>query len=88
MEDYRVGYGSNDLVEIYDKQQYVEVAESYSPFDYIRYRNIDDISVMKLKTPLNFSDTVGPACIENDYTKIYEGILQVGFCFFLFEIQT
>lgn len=76
-KNYRVGFGSNDLVQIYDEKKYIEVAESYTPFEYLRYRNIDDISLIKLKTPLNFSESVAPACLETDYNRIYEGILQV-----------
>lgn len=51
---------------------------TYSPWDYIARHNIDDISMIKLKTPLVFSDSVQPACLDTNDTELYDGTLQVG----------
>lgn len=61
----RVGYGDNDLVAIYDLNKYAEVENiiNHEFYDNISHEN--DISLIKLKKPLTFSEAVQPACLPS-----------------------
>ena len=70
-----VGYGSNDLVKIYEKKQYVEVEKTLRHPYHSRIRY--DLALLKLKSPLNFTDSVQPACLPEKDEDHYEGVLKV-----------
>lgn len=72
-----VAYGENDLVKIYEKKQWVEVEAFFMHPEYDDYRVQNDIALIKLKTPLNFSDSVGPACLPASPQNHYDGLLKV-----------
>lgn len=81
--DFVVQYGSNNLLKMYDEKMYVQVEKSFPhpnhvPFNpYDPRTGSDNIALIKLATPLDFSDNVQPACLPNasfvdyrDYMKI------------------
>lgn len=89
-KSFRVGYGSNDLVELHDRELYAEVGEVHPHGKYEMEEKSDgsvqvknDIGLIKLKTPLIFSEAVRPACLPDHYQKDYYGVLEVRLSFAL-----
>ena len=72
-EDLQIGYGHNDLVEIYDWNQYAEVEEYHVHPDYNSFDLKNDIALIKIKGKLFFSETVRPACLPNQHQDLYDG---------------
>ena len=72
---FQVAYGSNDLVTIYERKQYSEVEVSYMYPDY-DWGVRNDIALVKLKQPLNFTEAVQPACLPDHHQDHYDGILK------------
>lgn len=78
IEDFQVGFGSSDLEEIYkNKTKRVDMWHAYAPFEFTARGGLDDISMIKLKKPLVFSDSVQPACLDTEFVDEYEGTLQI-----------
>ena len=79
-----IAYGDNDLVRIYEQKKIVEVEAYHVHPDFINYDLSNDIALIKLKKPLNFSDAVQPACLPDQPRDIYKNVLKVNFPIDLF----
>ena len=82
-KDYAIEFGGNDLVKLYDEDMYVEV-EKVIPHPDSAGKwprvTLNDISLMRLRKPLNFSSTVQPACLDNVHQEFYgEPLKTIGF---------
>lgn len=64
-----VQFGGNDLVELYDRDQFVRIEEviKHPEFYYSSPAQYNDLALVKLKTPLRFSDSVQPGCLGVRY---------------------
>ena len=75
-ENIWIGYGSNDLVTIYDKKQYVGVEHKFKHPEHSVIRS--DIALLKLEEPLNLTEgLVEPACLPTENRAEHDGILKV-----------
>ena len=77
--EYLVQFGGNDLVELYDRNQHVEVAEviKHPEFYEAWPSKYNDLALVKLKTPLRFTDSVQPACLNVEHQDQFSGPLRV-----------
>jgi hypothetical protein len=76
-KEYYVGYGTNDLVDMYDNNRYIEI-EGYYRYgvsqihkNEIKVNIKDQIALIKLKTPLKFNRNVQPACFAVEDQMVY-----------------
>lgn len=71
-----VGVGSNDLEELTKNLIEVKEAIFHPKFEkgYLLTRH--DLAILKLKTPLNLSDTVQPACLDTKKVELYNDWLR------------
>ena len=76
-----VAYGDNDLVKIYERKQFAEVDSYYIGVGYNSLTLLNDIALIKLKSPLNFTDSVQPACLPTQNQGHYDGVLKVKIIF-------
>ena len=80
-DSFHVGYGGNgDLYEIFERNQYakVEAIHKHPKFDKSKRGNdFNDIALVKLRSPLNFTEAVQPACLPDHHEDHYDGPLQV-----------
>ena len=82
-----IGVGNdNDLVKMFDKGK-IFSKRYYIPSDYLQTSNgiINDIALVELNNPIEFSNTVLPGCLETSKeAKFYgnQGITAVGYGFF------
>ena len=79
-DSFHIGYGGQDLVEIFERNQYakVEAIHKHPKFDKSKRSNdLNDIALVKLAQPLNFSETVQPACLPDHHEDHYDGPLKV-----------
>lgn len=76
---FHVGYSSNDLVQIYNKNWFVEIEEAIvhpgfgvkiGPNE--KPQVINDIALLKLKQPISFSKTAQPACLGVEHKEKYD----------------
>lgn len=60
-----VQFGGDDLVKLYDNDQFVRIEEVIQhPEFYDSFPlNYNDLALVKLKTPLSFTDRTQPACL-------------------------
>lgn len=73
-----IGYGDNDLVRIYDHKKYAKIQAAYRHPEYgFVESGINDIALIKLAEPLEFGETVQPACLGTEFHEHYEGALKV-----------
>ena len=75
--DLIVAHGSNDLVTMYDEKLYAEVEAIYMHPSYADRYLENDIALIKVKKPFNFSDNCQPACLPAAAQDLYEGTLKV-----------
>ena len=75
--DLIVAHGSNDLSTMYDQKLYAEVEAIYSHPKYNSWALENDIALIKVKKPFNFSDSCQPACLPTVARDHYDGILKV-----------
>lgn len=81
---FQIGYSSNDLVQIYNKNWFMEIEEAivHPDFGAIETEEgdaklVNDIALIKLKQPLRFSKNVQPACLGIEHQEKYDGSLKV-----------
>ena len=68
----------NDLVQIFNKKQYKPVKSFHQHPDYTGLLEIkNDVGLVELAEPLEFSETVQPACLDFEAREIYDGPLTV-----------
>ena len=72
-----MAHGSNDLVTMYDEKLYAEVESIYVHPDYSSWAMENDIALIKVKKPFNFSDSCQPACLPAAAQDLYDGTLKV-----------
>ena len=73
-KDYAIELPGNDLVKLYDEDMYVEAKEVVQhPESAGMWPGIttNDIGLIKLLRPLNFSSTVQPACLDTVHQEFY-----------------
>ena len=82
-EKISVGFGSNDLVEIWNRMQFVDVDQIilHPAFDRNPMKLDANLALLKLKTPLKFNESLQPVCLELDHPrKVYqEPLVGIGF---------
>lgn len=82
-EKISVGFGSNDLVDIWNRMMFVDVDQIvlHPAFDRNRTKLDANLALLRLKTPLKFNDSLQPACLELDHPrKVYqEQMVGIGF---------
>lgn len=71
IDNFRIGYGSSDLVEIYNKNKFASIEEIFVHQDSEIETHTADIALIKLKTPLKFDKTVQPACLPTKHQDKY-----------------
>ena len=78
-EDFHVAYGESDLVVRFQRNQYAEVEAVYKhPNYYPDHEIVNDIALIKLARPLEFTVAVQPACLpDHHYRWHYDGALKV-----------
>ena len=68
----------NDLVQMYDRNEYKQIEAFYRHPDFDgRYGTKNDLGLIRLDSPLKFNETVQPACLDFEEREIYEGALKV-----------
>lgn len=72
-----MAYGENDLVKIFERKQYAEVEAFYQHPEFSIDDTPNDIALIRLKQPLNFSQAVQPACLPTEHRERYDGVLKV-----------
>ena len=74
----QIGYGENDLAQIYNKKKYAQIETVYQHEDFQQFFEIvNDIAIVKLKEPLVFDKTVQPACLGTGHRFFYDGVLKI-----------
>lgn len=76
-----LGYNSNDLLDIVDRNKLVEVDQIVLHPDFNSTKLEANLALLKLKTPLKFNDSVQPACLELDHPRQIYAEQLVGFGF-------
>ena len=81
-DSFNVAYGNDDLVTIYERNQYAKVEAVYTHPNYVpdAHAPLNDIALIRIQfaQPLNFSETVQPACLpSHHYLDNYDGALRV-----------
>ena len=76
-----IAYGDNDLVKIYEQKKIVEVEAYHVHPNYDNWYLSNDIALIKLKKPLNFSAAVQPACLPDQPRDLYKNVLKVNFSY-------
>ena len=82
---FHIGYSSNDLVQIYNKNWFLEIEDVIVHPEFgveigadEKPLVVNDIALIKLRQPLRFSNTVQPACLGLEHKEKYETPLMVG----------
>ena len=62
---------------MYDEKLYAEVEATYVHPKYDDWSIENDIALIKVKKPFNFSDSCQPACLPAAAQDLYDGTLKV-----------
>lgn len=76
-EKYEVRMGRADLVELFDSTYAYQIEEviRHPNFTYHQMTPANDLSLVRLKKPIEFDDRVQPACFDVADTHLYAGQL-------------
>lgn len=76
-DSFHVAFGENDLMKLFEHKQYAEVEAVHRHPDFNIDQPENDIALIQLKRPLNFSRAVQPACLPTEHRASYDGVLKV-----------
>lgn len=80
LEQFRIGFGENDLVRMYNAKNYVDIEDAFVFPGFQMFNDggaINDIALIKFKEPIAFNNMVQPACLPDVNTDLYDGPLKV-----------
>lgn len=77
-DGWQIGFGHNDLVQIFNRNQYKPIKSFHRHPDYQFFPGtLNDIALIQLEKPLEFSDAVQPACLDLEDHSLFDGALKV-----------